>query len=214
MSQERRRAVQDQTMPLAAAVVLDFWFGSSDLSAFATPERQQRWFGGGPTFDRQIADEFAAVLEHPEVVTGWSGALAGSLAAILVLDQFPRNVWRGTARAFAYDALAREVADAVVERGLDRLAGLHQRAFLYLPFEHDEDLTAQDRAVALFTALAGDVPDAQADAARFYLRFALEHRNVIRRFGRFPGRNAALGRSDTPEEIAWRTSGGSGWGQG
>ena len=201
-------------MPLAAAVVLDFWFGTSNLSAVPPADVRRRWFAGGPGFDAQIGAEFAALLAHPDMVLDWVGTLPGSLAAIVVLDQFPRNVYRGTARAFGTDPLALEVASSVLDRQLDTLAGLHQRLFLYLPFEHAEDRAMQDRAVALCTRLLEDAPPEQAGDARLYLRFALEHQAVFRRFGRFPRRNRSLGRTDTAEEAAWMVEGGPGWGQG
>lgn len=128
------------------------------------------------------------------------------LALLLLLDQFPRNLFRGSARAFAGNARALSVAKALVATGADRRFDTIERAFVYLPFEHAEDLAAQDEAVRLFTALAADDPR-QADG----LDYAQRHRDVIRRFGRFPHRNAALRRASTPDEADYLAQPGAGF---
>jgi uncharacterized protein (DUF924 family) len=122
----------------------------------------------------------------------------GALALVLLLDQIPRNVFRGSAHSYATDALARHHAAAAIDAGFDRAVDPVLRIFLYMPFEHSEDIADQQRAVALTTALG--------DAG--YSRYAILHHDVIARFGRFPHRNAALGRSNTPEEQAWLDAGG------
>jgi uncharacterized protein (DUF924 family) len=129
-----------------------------------------------------------------------------SLAAILLLDQLPRNLYRGTAEAFATDAMAREAAQAALARGLDRSLPAVWRQFMYLPFEHSEDLGDQDRSLALFGALARDSAFAST------LDYAKRHHAIIARFGRFPHRNRALGRATTPEEEEFLREPGSSFG--
>ena len=194
-----------------AAEILEFWFGGAALDALPSAEVQRRWFAGGPAFDAEIAARFGARMEAGEA---WMEALAGAgaagrLAAILVGDQFSRNLWRGQGRAFALDAAARALVVAALEAGEDREAGPHQRVFFYLPLEHHEDAASQAWSVLLFTGLAAAHPE-----MAFFLGYAEKHAEIVARFGRFPGRNAALGRADTPEEAAWIAAGGETFGQG
>ncbi len=194
--------------------VLAFWFGSADLQAVPEEALRRRWFGGGEVFDREIEERFRGVLEG-DGGEGWEQAgAAGALGAVIVADQLSRNVYRGTARAFGTDARARRIAAEAVEQGQDRGMGMYQRVFLYLPFEHAEDAETQARSVALFTQLVAEAPEGLAGEARYMLTFAEQHAAIIARFGRFPGRNAALGRPDTAEEAAWIAGGGETFGQG
>lgn len=194
--------------------ILEFWFGTADPRGTPTPEAAQRWFGGGPAFDEAVRTRFGALLDAPDAVAAWASDAAGALAAVVTLDQFPRNVFRGSGRAFATDAAALALSRAAVAAGYDRAMGTSQRTFLYLPFEHSEHLADQDEAVRLFGALLDDVRGTEDEAAATgYLAYAERHRSVIRRFGRFPGRNLALGRTDTPEEAAWLAGGGETFGQ-
>ena len=126
----------------------------------------------------------------------------GALALAILLDQFPRNIYRGTPRAFAADAKARDAARNALAAGHDQAVAPFMRAFLYLPFEHSEDMADQDRSVALFRALGDEK----------YLGFAIGHRDVIARFGRFPHRNEILGRRSTPDELAYLRQPGAGFG--
>jgi uncharacterized protein (DUF924 family) len=138
---------------------------------------------------------------HEQAAAGrldqWAQTPDGALALVLLLDQFPRNVFRGDARMFATDARAVAAAEAAIAAGHDSAVDEQLRVFLYLPFEHAEDLALQDRCVALCAPLRED-----------YLRFAIVHRDIIARFGRFPHRNAVLGRESTPEELAFLADGG------
>lgn len=190
--------------------ILEFWFGSAENDAPTPPGAMARWFGGGPEMDLEVVRRFGPLLDDPAPVSDWAGP-AGALAATLVLDQFPRNAFRGTARAFATDAAALRIASAAVSAGLDRALGPVQRTFLYLPWQHAEDLARQDEGVALYAALVAEAPDEALP--RICLPFAEQHRAIVRRFGRFPGRNVALGRVDTPEEAAWLAEGGETFGQ-
>lgn len=182
------------------AAVLDFWFGP--------PPRAPRaeWFRKDPAFDETIRARFGDLVDA--ALAGrlhWPGS-AGGLAQILVLDQFPRNLFRGQARAFAGDARALALASALIDDGSHLVLHPLERWFVYLPLEHAEDLVQQDRCVALFEALAAEHPS-MAGA----LDYAERHREVIRRFGRFPHRNAALERVSTPEELAYLATPGSGF---
>ena len=161
-----------------------------------------KWFGGGAAFDAECRERFGAA-HHAAARRerdGWAATAEGALALLLLLDQIPRNIFRGSGHAFATDGLARRFARLALEAGHDAAFEPALRAFFYLPFEHSETLADQDRSVALFAALG----DANYDG------YATAHRDVIVRFGRFPHRNAALGREPTPDEQAWLDAGG-GW---
>lgn len=165
--------------------VLDFWFA---------PGMKARWFKRDAALDDEIRRLFLPL--HERAAAGalgeWQRTPEGSLALVLALDQFPRNLFRGTARAFATDGAARAVAAWAVDRDFDlKFADLDQRIFFYLPFEHSENLDDQYRCLELLRTRCQD-PD--------YIRYGLAHFEVIKRFGRFPHRNAALGRPNTAAE--------------
>ncbi len=173
--------------------LLRFWFEPA--------ADRERWFAADPAFDLTVRDRFGPLVAAAETggLRHWRSDARGTLALCLVCDQLPRNIWRGTARAFGLDAKAREVATGAVEAGMDAGMRPEERLFLYLPFEHSEDLADQERSVALFARLGE--PE--------WLDHAVRHRAVIRRFGRFPHRNAALGRASTAEELAFLQEPGS-----
>lgn len=192
------------SVPADAQAVLDFWFGAE-----GTPEHgrvRAEWFRKDAGFDAQIAQRFGPLVEQALAggLTHWAARPAGALARIVLLDQFTRNMFRDTARAFAGDALALAAARALVADGADAALRPEQRVFAYLPFEHDESLGAQDESVRLFTALAAEAPALQG-----MLNYAHQHRAVIARFGRFVHRNELLGRVSTAEELAFLTEPGS-----
>ena len=191
--------------PARALEILDFWFGP-DLGAVPA-DRQRRWFVKDPAFDAELRARFLADMESAAAgrLGGWQATPAGALVLTVLLDQFPRNVFRGTARAFAADPLARAVAGQAIAEGFDARLPPLARVFFYLPFEHSEDLADQERSVALAETLAA-YPE--CDSARDY---AHRHHAVIVRFGRFPHRNAALGRADTPEEAEYLRQPGAGF---
>ncbi|QCI64827.1 DUF924 family protein [Phreatobacter stygius] len=155
----------------------------------------QLWFAKDEAFDAAITARFAATYEAAAAgdLEGWEATAEATLALIIVLDQFSRNMFRGRARAFWADPLALAVAERAIGKGLDRLIGPDLRLFLYLPMEHTEQLAVQRRSVALFRTLG----DAELD------NYAEVHHQLIARFGRFPHRNAILGRDSTPEELAF-----------
>jgi len=187
-----------------ALAVMDFWFGRHGDRGRDTPRRQ--WFEKSDAFDEQIRDRFGTLIPRAIAgeLQGWSADPESAVAHILVLDQFTRNVFRGSAQAFAGDARALAAARALVDAGTDRMLPGVQRQFVYLPFEHAEDLAAQDEALRLFTELEREVPIVGELSL-----WAQRHRDIIVRFGRFPHRNAALGRSSTPEEIEFLKQPGS-----
>jgi uncharacterized protein (DUF924 family) len=172
------------------AAVLAFWRD-------AGPDR---WFTKSAAFDEEIRARFLPTYEAAaaRALGDWESEAASALALLLVLDQFPRNMFRNDARAFAADPLAREVADRALARGFDRAVAPELRTFFYLPFEHSEHPADQERSVALFRA-TGDAG---------LLKWAELHADIIRRFGRFPHRNAVLGRINTPQEQAFLDAGG------
>jgi uncharacterized protein (DUF924 family) len=189
--------------PASWSDVLEFWFGAPDSPEFGRPRAP--WFVKSAEFDALIRDRFLAT--HEAAATGaldaWSGRPLAALALAVVLDQFPRNMFRGTPRAFAADARALALVREAVGRGLDEVLLPVQRWFVYLPFEHAEDLAMQRESLRLFEPLATDAAGAGT------LTYAMRHYAVIARFGRFPHRNAILGRESTPEELAFLAQPGS-----
>jgi uncharacterized protein (DUF924 family) len=177
-----------------AGEVLAFWFEA------LMPEQ---WFARSDGLDREIGERFEAlrVAVLDSEAAGWRDSPETLLAAVILLDQFSRNVHRGTAQAFAADPLAQELASLAVERGWDRDMTPQQRQFLYLPFEHAESRELQAVSLSCFEMLGpGEV-----------LEYARQHAEVIARYGRFPSRNAALGRISTPEEEEYLSRPGAGW---
>jgi len=171
-----------------------------DVIRFWEEAGPDRWFQGGKDFDALCRERFldlhlsAARAE----LSDWAEHAAGTLALILLLDQMPRNIFRGSAHAYATDPLARSTAQHAIEMGHDREYELELRSFFYLPFMHSESLADQERCVAIFETL----PESASAS------WAVHHCNVIKRFGRFPHRNALLGRQTTPKEQAWLDEGG------
>jgi uncharacterized protein (DUF924 family) len=194
-----------------AEALLAFWFGPLDGDGLAAPERAARWFDGGPAFDRELAERFGA--DHGEARAGrldrWADLPRGRLALVLHLDQLSRNLFRGSADAFGTDAHALALARGGLARGEDAGLAPIERVFLYLPFEHSEALEDQEVSVARFRALAEAAPPHARETFAAYLDYAVRHRDVIARFGRFPHRNAVLGRASTAEELAFLATPGS-----
>jgi uncharacterized protein (DUF924 family) len=166
--------------------ILDFW--TSTIG-------EQRWYKGGPDVDERIREDYRAVWQDARAgrFADWEHTPQGALALLIVLDQFPRNMFRGTAEAFASDAHARGVADRAISRGFDLKIEPPIRQFFYLPFEHSEDMQDQDRSLALFAERLG--------TDHYTYPYAVEHRAEIQKFGRFPSRNTSLGRASTAEEA-------------
>jgi uncharacterized protein (DUF924 family) len=172
----------------------------TDIIAFWRAAGPDKWFKKDEAFDEEIRTRFLQTYERAAAgeLSAWEASADGAFALVIVLDQFPRNMFRNDPRSFAADPLARAVAERAIAKGFDRMVPLAERSFFYLPFEHSENLSDQERAVAL-TRARGD-----ADA----LKWAELHADIVRRFGRFPHRNGILGRATTPEEQAFLDSGG------
>jgi uncharacterized protein (DUF924 family) len=177
---------------------------ATEIIAFWRAAGAERWFAHDTDFDRAIAARFAD--DHQAAargtLAGWEDTAEDALALVILTDQFPRNLYRGSAHAFATDAMAREVTERAIARGFDRAYDPLLRQFFYLPFQHHENMAAQARAVALYEQLAAD------GGAAAWLRYAHLHADLIARFGRFPHRNAVMGRVPTPEETAYLAGGG------
>jgi uncharacterized protein (DUF924 family) len=176
--------------------VLEFWF--SDRA-------RPLWFATDPAFDHEIRQRFGPVVEDAAagVLEHWLSSADGALALAIAFDQLPRNMYRGSPRAFEHDHRARQVAGSAIDRQLDLVVSLDRRMFFYLPFEHSEVLSDQERSVELFSRWALDHHGAGRAYADDQMRYVRRHHEIIRRFGRFPHRNAVLGRSSTPAELAF-----------
>jgi len=199
-----------------AEAILAFWFGTEPLTPATVNQRSEVWFGSVAAFDAEIRDRFAPAIERAarRELDAWAATPRSALARVVLLDQLPRNAFRGTARAFALDPLALEAARGAVDAGhLQRLAPVEQ-AFLILPFEHSEALADQHRSVALQREIVAAATPAWRPFLETSLRFAEDHLALIERFGRFPHRNRVLGRPSTAEETAFLAGGGATFGQG
>ncbi len=196
-----------------ADAIRSFWFGEIDAHGRADPACAERWFAPDPAFDDAVRRRFEADLRNAASghLDTWQREPGWTLALVLLLDQFPRNIYRGTPRAFAFDPHARRVAERLIGAGAEAELWPIERAFIYMPLQHAEDLAGQQRAVALFEGLRDAAPGPQRAIFDSFLHHAGQHRDVITRFGRFPHRNATLGRASTEAERAWLAGGGRGW---
>jgi len=194
--------------------ILDFWIGDARTSAEATNEKRELWFKKSDETDTLLRDRFR------ETVDALAGGLAeewdavgphANLAAVIALDQFSRNIFRGTAQSFASDALALKLTLNALDRGDHLARSPAEQAFTYLPLEHAEDHAMQARCVVLFSELAKSAPIEFKDACEDWLDFAHKHKVVIDQFGRFPHRNDILGRRSTQEELEYLAEPGAGF---
>lgn len=174
---------------MSPEIIINFWFSESS---------QDFWFNSTPELDTQLRDRFVdtwlAAAEGK--LSEWEESAEGALALAIILDQFPLNMFRGQALTYSTDSQARKVVKAAIDKGFDQKLTNDQKAFLYLPFMHSEEMADQERSVELFN---------KPELEQSY-RFALHHQNIVKRFGRFPHRNAILGRHSTPEEIEYLAS--------
>jgi uncharacterized protein (DUF924 family) len=195
--------------------ICSFWFGELDADGRATAETQQRWFKKDPQFDALVRQRFLA--SYDAAVEGgldsWRREPRGALALILVLDQFSRNMFRGEAQMYSGDDIALAVAKEGLAAGLDAEMGVAERTFFRMPLMHSEVLADQDACVATFEALASEYRDSGreglAKSVEGTLEYAVAHRDIVAKWGRFPHRNAILGRTSTPEEVAFLEGPGS-----
>jgi uncharacterized protein (DUF924 family) len=192
--------------------VLDFWLGACGTDGALDPAKRRMWFGDGRKYDAEIRGRFGALHERAargELENAWAGTARGRLALILVLDQLSRHIHRSQPAAFAQDPMAQRLAAEGVERGMDRGLIPAARSFFYLPFEHAEDTGLQRLSVRCFEALAREVAAEWRKDYDSFLDYAQRHCRIIERFGRFPHRNAVLGRPGTAEEIEFLKEPGS-----
>ena len=193
---------------LRSQAILTFWFGSPNSETYGRYRRA--WFVKSSAFDTQIRQQFLADIENAAKgrYDDWQSEVNSAVALLLLLDQFPRNVYRGTPQSFATDGKALKVAEHMVETGIDKMCLPAYRFFVYVPFEHQEAIASQHKAVALLTQLMAETPDID-EGFRRGLDFAIRHRDVIARFGRFPHRNEILRRKSNAEELAFLQQPGS-----
>lgn len=192
--------------------ILDFWFGDSADDDATIANRQSRlWWDKNPATDETIRERFEAQVQAAAdgQLDAWKGSPEGWLALIVLTDQFPRNIHRGTPESFSFDPIARTLCLDGIEAGADQQLRPIQRVFFYLPLEHSESMPDQQMCVDLMRSLARSVPEAQRAPFDYFVDFALAHRKIVERFRRFPHRNAILGRDSTDEEIEFLKQPGS-----
>ncbi len=188
--------------------VLAFWLGAVDTQGRAPAATASKWWMKSDAFDAEIKERFEPVYDSvcDGACAGWLDTARHRVAYVIVLDQFSRNMFRDTPKMYAEDARAQRVVLEGLAAGCDRDLGLHARYFFYMPLMHAEDRALQDRCVALFQALEKEFPDDGLDQA---VKFAVSHRDIVHRFGRFPHRNALLGRPSTEDELEFLKTPGS-----
>ncbi len=184
--------------------ILDFWFGELDQDDMSAADKNKLWFVSTEENDREIRHRFGSdvVRAIGGALDHWSNTGSGLVALVVLLDQFTRNIYRGTDAAFSGDDKALTLARAAVKQEADQMLPLIHRVFLYIPFEHAEDLAVQEEGVACFDQLLAQCTQAARGRIEGFHQYVLAHRDVIAQFGRFPHRNNILGRESTAEEIA------------
>jgi uncharacterized protein (DUF924 family) len=189
-----------------------WWFGDPATVDDYQPEKFDFWFGEREETDRYIREHWGRLIPQAAQIEWDAPALSrtDAIALVVLFDQFSRNAFRGSGEAFAYDPKARALAGSLVDAGWRRFAVI-ERVFLTIPFEHSEDVADQDRGVYLSAELALTAPEPVRGFCRTFLDYTTAHRNLIRKFGRFPHRNAVLGRESTPEELAFMAEKGRGY---
>lgn len=191
---------------MAIRDVLTFWFGDEPYSAQSYANRRKLWFGKRSEVDQEIRDRFLDLYHQASagILQEWTQTPQGCVALVLLLDQFPRNMFRDQPQAFATDAQALSITQRAIAQGFDQALSPVEQLFLYLPLEHSENLDHQHQCVALMEAVYQEHPELNDP-----FDYALRHQAVIERFGRFPHRNQILGRESTPEEIEFLSRRGS-----
>ena len=204
------RPMAGEVMPIAPTPddILDFWFGPADADPFANAKT---WWKKDPAFDAEVSHRFGAALEAASrgELDGWRDAARPCVALIVLTDQLSRNIHRGSAAAFAQDGRARSASEQAQDRGLDAQLRPIERVFVRMPLMHAEDVAVQNRGIVAFATLVEEAPEAVRPRLFEYVLYAVKHQKIIRRFGRFPHRNALLGRTSTPEEEAFLKQPGS-----
>ncbi|MDK1024320.1 MAG: DUF924 family protein [Gammaproteobacteria bacterium] len=195
--------------------IIEFWFSDSLDSPESARNRSKFWYVSNSVTDDEIRTQFGPVLEaaHNGLISDWEASPEGALALVILLDQFSRNIYRGDAKAYSGDELALAIAKRAVQSGFDQdLPGL-QRLFLYHPLHHSEQISDQEKAVALFQNVEDQSPEDWREFLHGFTKFAIHHKDVVTRFGRFPHRNKILHRRNTKEEQAYLDGGASSYGQ-
>lgn len=195
--------------------ILDFWFADAEESADALRRRNAVWFGSDRGFDHEVRQRFETTVELADTgaCSHWEEVPRSLLALILLFDQFPRNIHRGTPRAFAYDGKALELSLRGIDAGADRALTALERVFFYMPLQHVESLDLQTRSVELTAALIDEGPGSMREFLDQSHGHAVSHRDIVAQFGRFPHRNAVLGRVTTEAERAFLDAGTARYGQ-
>lgn len=184
--------------------ILDFWFGELK-DGFTITNRGKLWYMGGEEVDSEIKEKFGEVIEKAcnKELESWKETAKGRLALIILLDQFTRNVYRKSKEAFAYDSYALELCNEGIELGHDKELCFIHRFFLYQPLEHSEKLEDQELCIELFEKVKEEVPEEKKKRVDSFIGYAINHRDIIKKFGRFPHRNEVLGRKNTSEEVKY-----------
>lgn len=191
--------------------ILEFWFGMHDDDKAVAEERSKLWWSKNPQIDKQVQQRFEPYVAKAanRELDSWLATPAGCLALILLCDQFPRNIYRNTPKAFAFDHLARTWCKEGIGKGFHKSLRPIEQAFFYLPLEHSESPADQDQSLALHEELAEGVDPGHRALFDDFLKYAVRHRDIVKRFGRFPHRNRILGRASSPEELAFLQQKGS-----
>lgn len=191
--------------------VLDYWFGDNPDDLAVINQYGKLWFGKDAQVDQELQDRFGHLVKEigAEQIEIDSQSPRATLAKVILLDQFTRNIFRGRAEAFAYDPVALALAENLINCGAEQSLRPLERVFLYLPLEHSENLTHQEHCVKLYRALIDAVPPGWRKSFSGFLDYAVRHRDIVVRFGRFPHRNSILGRESTPEELSFLQQPGS-----
>ena len=198
-------------LPPAAKDVLDFWFGTDSDNTVTAQTQRKLWWSKDAAVDDEMRTRFGALVDAAAAGRhkDWAETPRGRLALILLFDQFTRNIHRDTPQAFACDAQALQLAQEMIGTHTDRKLRRIERVFCYLPLEHSESIDMQNRCVDLFSELVVETPEYERDLFTGYADYAVRHRDIIARFGRFPHRNRMLGRASTPEELEFLQQPGS-----
>ena len=202
-------------MPSEPQDVIDYWLGDAETDPSAVRDRSKLWYGSSTEIDNQIRQNFGDALALAErgKLQQWLESPSGQLSLIILLDQFSRNLYRGSRDAWKNDARALDIATRCVDNNDHQGLSLFGRVFLYHPFHHAESTMAQEKAIFLFDELYRDAPPEWHSSLKGYVDFARSHRDIIRRFGRFPHRNKTLGRQSAAEEDEYLKESSSTYGQ-
>lgn len=195
--------------------ILAFWFGAIDNQGLPDPDCRRRWFRVDKQFDYEMRRRFLSMLliASENGLSHWRAQPGGALAELLLLDQFSRNVYRGTSLAFQQDAMARKLAYAMLEKAVDTRLQVMERCFAYMPLQHSERVSDQQESVALYGQLQALAQEPVKSIVASFNASAQKHHAIIAQFGRFPHRNQILGRRSSPEEVAFLTSNDTSYGQ-